>query len=180
MTKLGAFAVTVVAAGTAAAPATAAAPVARAARAGATRTYVVLYARGASLAGAHRAIHRAGGRILRENRRIGLATVAARSRGFVRRATAAAAIQGAAANRPIGHLSGLPPSRRIESERGAASTRSVTTAAGDAPPAAEPLSANQWDMRMMHATPDGSYAVQTGSDAVRVGIIDTGVDGSHP
>src|SRR5439155_887658 len=33
---------------------------------------------------------------------------------------------------------------------------------------------------MMHATPDGSYAVQTGSDAVRVGISDTGVDGSHP
>ena len=180
MTKLGAFAVTVVAAGTAAAPATAAAPPAHDARAGATRTYVVLYARGASLAGAHRAIHRAGGRILRENRRIGLATVAARSRGFVRRATAAAAIQGAAANRAIGHLPGLPPWRRIESERGYAATRRTTARAADAPPPAEPLSANQWDMRMMHATPDGSYAVQTGSHAVRVGIIDTGVDGSHP
>src|SRR5881628_3835547 len=150
MTKLGAFAVTVVAAGTAAAPATAAAPPAHDARAGATRTYVVLYARGASLAGAHRAIHRAGGRILRENRRIGLATVAARSRVFVRRAARAAAIQGAAANRTIGHLPGLPPSRRIESERGFAATRSATPAA--APPPAEPLSAGQWDMRMMHAT----------------------------
>jgi lantibiotic leader peptide-processing serine protease len=33
---------------------------------------------------------------------------------------------------------------------------------------------------MMGATPDGSYGVQQGSHAVRVGIIDTGIDGSHP
>jgi hypothetical protein len=38
----------------------------------------------------------------------------------------------------------------------------------------------QWDMRMIGATPDGSYGVQQGSHAVRVGIIDTGIDGSHP
>jgi subtilisin family serine protease len=35
-------------------------------------------------------------------------------------------------------------------------------------------------MRMIGATPDGSYGVQQGSHAVRVGIIDTGIDGSHP
>jgi subtilisin family serine protease len=33
---------------------------------------------------------------------------------------------------------------------------------------------------MMHATADGSYAVERGRKAVRVGIIDTGVDGHHP
>ena len=46
--------------------------------------------------------------------------------------------------------------------------------------AGEPLADKQWDMRMMGATPDGSYGVQQGSHAVRVGIIDTGIDGSHP
>ena len=39
----------------------------------------------------------------------------------------------------------------------------------------EPLSACQWDMRAIDATPDGSYAVERGAGA-RVGVIDTGVD----
>jgi lantibiotic leader peptide-processing serine protease len=43
-----------------------------------------------------------------------------------------------------------------------------------------PMADKQWDMRMIGATPDGSYGVQQGSHAVRVGIIDTGIDGSHP
>ena len=47
-------------------------------------------------------------------------------------------------------------------------------------PGADPLAAAQWDMQMIHATTDGSYARQQGSKAVRVGIIDTGIDGSHP
>src|SRR5262249_47112882 len=44
----------------------------------------------------------------------------------------------------------------------------------------DPLSGLQWDMRAMHATTAGSYQVQQGTKDVRVGIIDTGVDGSHP
>jgi subtilisin family serine protease len=35
-------------------------------------------------------------------------------------------------------------------------------------------------MKMIGATPEGSYRKQPGSKKVRVGIIDTGVDGSHP
>jgi subtilisin family serine protease len=46
--------------------------------------------------------------------------------------------------------------------------------------AREPLAARQWDMRMIHATPKGSYAVERGSHAVRVGIMDTGVEAGHP
>jgi len=38
----------------------------------------------------------------------------------------------------------------------------------------------QWDMRMIHATVDGSYAVNQGSKDVLVGVMDTGIDGSHP
>src|SRR3954447_957984 len=35
-------------------------------------------------------------------------------------------------------------------------------------------------MQMIHATPEGSYAVNQGSKGVLVGVMDTGVDGSHP
>ena len=44
----------------------------------------------------------------------------------------------------------------------------------------EPLAPLQWDMKMIHATADGSYAKERGSKDVLVGIIDTGVDGNHP
>src|SRR2546423_5990424 len=79
-----------------------------AAPADAARTYVVLYAPHHSRAEALRAIHRAGGRVVRENRRIGLATVAARTPRFLARAAHAAALSGAAANRAIGRVPGTP------------------------------------------------------------------------
>ena len=47
-------------------------------------------------------------------------------------------------------------------------------------PRGEPLADLQWDMQQIDATADGSYARQQGSHDVRVGIIDTGIDGSHP
>jgi len=51
--------------------------------------------------------------------------------------------------------------------------------AGD-PRTPEPLASKQWDMRQIGATPTGSYAVDKGSRGVLVGVIDTGVDGTHP
>jgi lantibiotic leader peptide-processing serine protease len=53
-------------------------------------------------------------------------------------------------------------------------------AKGAAAPVAEPFADLQWDMRMINATPSKSYKRQRGSHAVRVGVIDTGVDGTHP
>jgi subtilisin family serine protease len=35
-------------------------------------------------------------------------------------------------------------------------------------------------MKMIGATPGGSYATERGKRAVRVGVIDTGIDASHP
>ena len=146
--------------------------------AGAARTYVVLYAPHHSRAEALRAIHRAGGRIVRENGRIGVATVIARTPRFLRRAAHAAALSGAAANRAIGRVPGSPAWLKLESEGAATAPRMSPGAAAET--GGEPLSGHQWDMQMIHATPGGSYAVQRGSHDVRVGIIDTGVDGSHP
>src|SRR4051812_4214915 len=71
--------------------------------------FVVLYQHGASLKAAHAAIRAAGGRIVRENRAIGLATVAARGSRFIARARAQRAIAGAAADRVIGRAPGAGP-----------------------------------------------------------------------
>lgn len=150
------------------------------------RTYVVLYEEGASPAEARAAIEAAGGRIVSENAKIGVATVAADSAAFESQAADAAPLVGAAPNEPIG---GVPADRR-KAER---DLERMTDARQDAPPAplgtlkapfnpvaGDPLAELQWDMRMIDATPDGSYAVEQGSHDVRVGIVDTGVDGSHP
>jgi lantibiotic leader peptide-processing serine protease len=50
---------------------------------------------------------------------------------------------------------------------------------GGSLPSGEPLAACQWDMLQMHATTDGSYEIATGR-GVEVGVIDGGVDLTHP
>src|SRR5919197_2203260 len=141
--------------------------------------YVVVYKAGASTGAAHQAIRDAGGRILRENTDVGVATVSSSDPRFVQKANAEAALDGAATNQPIGQApreTGKPAWRDVESEKGGA--RGVN---GHHPQVSgDPLSGLQWDMQLIGATPQGSYARQQGSHAVRVGIMDTGVDGNHP
>ena len=52
-------------------------------------------------------------------------------------------------------------------------------AARAAAPAADPLGSLQWDMAMIGATVDAAHRRATGR-GTEVGIIDTGVDGTHP
>lgn len=59
---------------------------------------------------------------------------------------------------------------------GRAGTPSAPASTG----APEPLAGRQWDMKMIGATVDGSYAAEPGDKRVLVGVIDTGVDGKHP
>src|SRR4051794_35679054 len=68
----------------------------------ATRTYLVLYEKGASKKSARAAIKRSGARITAENRRIGLASVRSRTSNFAGRVARSKAVYGAARNRPIG------------------------------------------------------------------------------
>jgi lantibiotic leader peptide-processing serine protease len=150
-----------------------------AANAARPHSYVVLLKHGTSAADARAAIRAAGGTIVRNNTAIGLVTVNSTSARFLSRAKAQRAVAGVARNRVIGHAPGSdrePPWRKVENEgdghRGPATPAPV--------PNGDDLSGLQWDMQMIGATPTGSYARQQGSHDVRVGIIDTGVDGSHP
>jgi subtilisin family serine protease len=86
-----------------------------------------------------------------------------------------------AGNRPIG-VSPTGGGVRVKRDPVETEGRGATGAAGQvaAAVAAEPLAGLQWDMAQIDATPEGSYGVQTGDRRVRVGIMDTGVDGNHP
>jgi subtilisin family serine protease len=142
------------------------------------KRYVVVYDRGASAREARSAIADAGGTVVRENRAIGVATVSSDAADFIGRADREPALVGAASDRPIGRS----PQQgrwqrqwRLERPGGSGGERP-----GRSGPGAEPFSDAQWDMRMIGATPTGSYRTQPGAKGVRVGIIDTGVDASHP
>ena len=74
--------------------------------------YVVAYADGVSAAAA-RAAKAAGGTILKENTRVGVATVKSTNPAFITAAGSQSALVGAARNRPIGRIpSGAARRRR--------------------------------------------------------------------
>jgi subtilisin family serine protease len=147
--------------------------------------YVVAYADGASAAAARAAVKAAGGTILKENTRVGVATVKSANPAFLSAAAAQKALVGAARNRPIGSIPNGAAAAKDEverltaAERAAVKARSGSSAAGRVPDQ-EPLADKQWDMRMIDATPSGSYRVNQGRPGVMVGIIDSGIDGNHP
>ncbi len=147
-------------------------------------TYVVVYETGVSKADAHAAIRAAGGALIRENKKVGVATVVSRNPKFITDAAKDAALVGAVRNRPVGRVEPMlrpkvdvdtPTFRRaLKAQRLAPKYRYSTKTP------AEPLAGHQWDMRMIHATPDGSYRDQPGNKRVLVGVLDTGIDGNHP
>ncbi|MFC7383820.1 S8 family peptidase [Sphaerisporangium rhizosphaerae] len=98
-----------------------------------------------------------------DNRRIGAATAVAAGAGPLTAPLSPAAAEGAsAADVSAANASAANPSTVGKAVK------------------AEPLAGRQWDMRMIGATPSGSYAVNRANKKVTVGIIDTGVDGRHP
>ena len=144
--------------------------------------YVVLTSDGASVAAAEAAVQGAGGRVTKVNADVGLLTVESTNSGFVAAVQADGSVEGVARNRPIGEApaTGALPRREVEKLTAEERASAKTTATAAAPMAGEPLADKQWDMQMIGATPTGSYAVNQGDDDVLVGIIDTGIDASHP
>ena len=154
--------------------------------------YVVAYADGTSAAAARAAVKAAGGTVLKENTQVGVATVKSANPAFLSAAAAQKALVGAARNRPIGKLPSGDAAAKEEVERLTAAERAKAEANAEAArakagspqagrvPGQEPLADRQWDMRMIDATPSGSYRVNQGRPGVLVGILDSGIDGNHP
>ncbi|CAA9569728.1 MAG: Secreted subtilisin-like protease [uncultured Thermomicrobiales bacterium] len=153
--------------------------------------YVVLYAEGAPPAAVRTAIKAAGGIVVSENVAVGVATVRASGRNhrdFLAAIGRQPALAGAARSLPIGQASAR--TRLTIGEAADESARpdlpgyreaGLDERGNGGPQAgADPLAPQQWDMRLIRATREGSYSVQAGDKAVLVGVIDTGVDGNHP
>jgi subtilisin family serine protease len=143
-----------------------------------TGTYVVMFAQGTDGASAVAAAKAAGGNVVKVDRKLGYALVRTADTGFAGKVAGKQGVQGAARNQIIG----AAPKDQRDGVEHVTPTLGTGTAAADAPAAgpAEPLANRQWDMRQIGATPQGSYAVNGGSKKVLVGVIDTGIDGTHP
>jgi subtilisin family serine protease len=146
------------------------------------KEFVVVYESGVSAAKARAAVKAAGGEIVKENRKIGVATVTSTSDDFLAQVADSSALVGAAVAKPIGRATpnGEVKKRDIEQLERLRATSKRPSKVGRHGLRAEPLAYLQWDMKMMRATVKGSYKVERGDDDVLVGILDTGIDGSHP
>jgi subtilisin family serine protease len=144
-----------------------------------TGEYAVLYATGASASAARAAVQRAGGTVVRENAAIGLATVRSSRGDFAARVAGQSALAGAARNHAIGYAPADATTTRrdaVEQEGRAGGSGGTGSRTGHRP--ADPLAAQQWDMDMIDAP--AAHRVEAGDHRVVVGVIDTGIDGSHP
>jgi lantibiotic leader peptide-processing serine protease len=156
---------------------------------GGTHDYIVLYTSTGQAAAARAAIRAAGGSLVSENGEVGYAVARSSAANFAQAVAASSAVVGAARDRAIGFAGPSAKAQakardknreleRLDTVR--SQRRQARHADAAAVPEAEPLANRQWDMRLLGATPNGSYRVQPGDKGVRVGVIDTGIDGSHP
>jgi subtilisin family serine protease len=141
-----------------------AAPPAAPAQAGTAQTYIVLYKQKAVPANAGSVIAEAGGALIYRYEKIGVAIVRSDSASFRDEILRDKKVMGATSTAgfvvPLGD--GL-----------------TAIDAADAPASNDdPLANEQWDMRQIHV-PE-AHAITTGSPAVVVGDIDSGVDYNHP
>jgi lantibiotic leader peptide-processing serine protease len=147
-------------------------------------TYLVVYSKSVSASQARAAIKRIGGTILREDRALGYAKVTTTNTRFLRGVRSSSALVAAARNRIVATATpGYRPKdydleRTTEARNASLGQGGIADAA--ATTAGEPLAGRQWDMQMIHATADESYASEPGKKGVLVGIMDTGIDASHP
>ncbi|MBB2912925.1 subtilisin family serine protease [Streptosporangium becharense] len=141
------------------------------------REYLVFYADGArdrALA----AIGESGGTALSTEPRLGYVVARGPGSRFVESLAGSDAVEGVSSDRRIGQATSVrvapAPAKAGPASPRASDIRSVTVVAD------EPLAGRQWDMKMIGATADGSYATAPGDKKVLVGVIDTGIDGKHP
>jgi hypothetical protein len=112
----------------------------------------------------------AGGQVLEEFPEIGALTAKA-DRAFPQR------ISGRADVVP---LDGAAPIGRVESQKAPQTAPTAPAAPSVAGSGAEPYAHLQWGNQAVRATDDGSYRHELGDRRVAVGIMDTGIDATHP
>jgi subtilisin family serine protease len=128
-------------------------------------TYLVLAPQGASTAKAQQRVADAGGRVVARYDQIGVLVARSTNTSFVD-AVKGAGVESAASTAGLGS----------PLDEGDVSVLDTATATGD--PTGEPLWSYQWDMRQIDVPQ--AHAVTTGDPSVVVGVLDSGIDSSHP
>jgi subtilisin family serine protease len=145
---------------------------------GQTSTFVVLAKDAGSASSVATRLKVLGAKVTRVNTDIGLITVTTHDAAFRSRATRLTDVVGVARDQSIGHApAGKPhqlPREAAAKLQKPAKKPQPTPGAGPS----DPLDTQLWGMRMINA--DKAHAITLGSKKVRVGIMDTGVDASHP
>ncbi|MEV4310660.1 S8 family serine peptidase [Actinocrispum sp. NPDC049592] len=154
-------------------PTAAAAP----ALSGKTVEYNVLAASENGAEAAAQAVRAAGGTVVKRNDEVGLLTVSAPENGFTQRMSQSRAVFSAARSRSVGKAPNgkvTPDRNKVEKEGiGKADKNKAAKPVGN-----DPLDDGQWGLKSVRS--DLARTKQPGDKRVKVGIIDTGVDGSHP
>jgi subtilisin family serine protease len=168
------LAVTTVLVSAAALTTVAAAP---AAAAGPAAHFVVLGPQGNGLARTEASIRAAGGTVVQSWAQIGVVVATSPSINFAQALRRLPAVQGVGASRALVEF--VPPAPAIAAVNTLEQVESVIDGKrGFAPTAFEPLAPNQWDMRLIRA--DAANGVSTGSRDVLVGVLDSGIEATHP
>lgn len=109
------------------------------------------------------------------NTAVGMVTVASDDAGLPARLRAMSEVKGAATDREIGWAPPPLPKTTAPTATGSGDGNGM----GKAPTTSgDPLDGWLWGMRMVKA--DKAHTVTSGATAVRVGVIDTGIDATHP
>ncbi|GLY23427.1 serine protease [Micromonospora sp. NBRC 101691] len=140
-----------------------------------SRTFTVVAEEGVSADAAIAAIRSAGGTVVSRTDEVGIFQVTSERADFAARATAAAALVGAAQQKAIGRK---PKLDRVEQEHLLAATKKAAKDAKKRGTKMDPLDDKLWGLEMIRA--DKSRKIEPGDRRVKVGVLDTGVDASNP
>lgn len=145
---------------------------------GRTVEYSVLARDGAYFTAVERAVRAAGGTVTRGNAAAGLLTATAPENGFTERLTAVRDVLYTSRTVAIGHS---PSGRAIVDQDAVEKENHSGARPGHRKPqpaGMDPLDGQLWGLTSVRS--DLARTVQPGDKRVKVGVLDTGVDGSHP
>lgn len=125
-----------------------------------------------------RAIKTAGGTVVQSWPQIGVVVAHSTKSDFLAKVRQDKAVESAGPTRTAAVKEGTPGVPGSQKGSGAATAKKKSALGHDATPAPDPGEKDQWDMRMINA--DKAHQVTDGSRKVLVGVLDSGIDSSHP
>ena len=143
-------------------------------------TYVVLADRGADVRAVAAALRQSGATVTSVNTDIGLIAVRSTSAGFLRTARGLSGVKAAANDGVVGRSpdAGRVQDRVLKEHQASPNRSSGHGKTGKKGSTSDPLDASLWDMSMI-GVPQ-AHQVELGNKKVKVGVMDTGLDGTHP